>query len=118
MIKKIELLKNKEWPSWAPMVVAALGALLYLIQAVMYAYTTVPGLDEGSYLLKGILYLRGVYQPFEPYGPFTNKAPFAFLIPGFAQYVFGAGLRTGRFFFIFLGMLTLLGVCHSPSLVG
>lgn len=110
MIKKIDLLKNKEWPSWAPMVVAALGALLYLIQAVMYAYTTVPGLDEGSYLLKGILYLRGVYQPFEPYGPFTNKAPFAFLIPGFAQYVFGAGLRTGRFFFIFLGMLTLLGV--------
>ncbi|HQX00884.1 MAG TPA: glycosyltransferase family 39 protein [Anaerolineales bacterium] len=110
MMKKFESLKNREWPSWAPIVVAALGALLYLIQAVIYAYTTVPGLDEGSYLLKGILYLRGVYEPFEPYGPLTNKAPFAFLIPGFVQYLFGAGLRTGRFFAIFLGLLTLLGV--------
>jgi hypothetical protein len=110
MMKKFELLKNREWPSWAPIIAAALGALLYLIQAVMYAYTTVPGLDEGSYLLKGILYLRGVYQPFEPYGPLTNKAPFAFLIPGFVQYLFGAGLRTGRFFSIFLGLLTLVGV--------
>lgn len=110
MMKKFESLKNREWPSWAPIVVAALGALLYLIQAVIYAYTTVPGLDEGSYLLKGILYLRGVYEPFEPYGPLTNKAPFAFLIPGFVQYLFGAGLRTGRSFAIFLGLLTLLGV--------
>ena len=110
MMKKFEDLKNREWPSWAPIVVAALGALLYLIQAVIYAYTTVPGLDEGSYLLKGILYLRGVYEPFEPYGPLTNKAPFAFLIPGFVQYLFGVGLRTGRSFAIFLGLLTLLGV--------
>jgi hypothetical protein len=110
MIKKIELLKNREWPSWAPIGLAVVGALLYLIQSVIYAYTTVPGLDEGSYLLKGILFLRGVYQPFEPYGPFTNKAPFAFLIPGFAQSIFGAGLRTGRFFFVAIGMLTLLGV--------
>jgi hypothetical protein len=55
------------------------------------------------------LYLRGVYEPFEPYGPLTNKAPFAFLIPGFAQYLFGAGLRTGRYFSIFLGLLAVLG---------
>ena len=110
MMKKFEFLKNRELPSWAPILLAALGALLYLTQAVVYAHTTVPGLDEGSYLLKGILYLRGVYEPFEPYGPLTNKAPFAFLIPGFVQYLFGAGLRTGRFFAIFLGLLTLLGV--------
>ena len=67
-------------------------------------------LDEGSYLIKGIFYLRGVYEPFEPYGPLTNKAPFAFLIPGFAEFLFGAGLRTGRYFSIFLGLLTVLGV--------
>lgn len=109
MISKIQLLKNREWPSWTPVVVAALGALLYLIQAVIYAHTSVPGLDEGAYLLKGLLYLRGTYVPFEPYGPLTNKAPFAFLIPGSAQFLFGAGLRTGRYFSIFLGMLTLLG---------
>ena len=92
-----------------PSLLAVLGALLYLIQAWNYAHTTIPGLDEGSYLFKGILYLRGVYEPFEPYGPLTNKAPLAFLIPGFAQYIFGAGLRTGRFFMIFLGLLAIVG---------
>lgn len=103
-------LKNKQLPSWLPFAMAGLGAVLYLIQAVIYAHTTVSGLDEGSYLIKGIFYLNGVYEPFEPYGPLTNKAPFAFLIPGFAEYLFGAGLRTGRYFSIFLGLLTMLGV--------
>jgi hypothetical protein len=103
-------LKNRQLPSWLPFVLAGLGAVLYLIQAVIYAHTTVSGLDEGSYLIKGMFYLNGVYEPFEPYGPLTNKAPFAFLIPGFAEYLFGAGLRTGRYFSIFLGLLTMLGV--------
>jgi hypothetical protein len=100
---------NKELPSWLPFLLAGVGAILYLIQAVIYAHTTVSGLDEGSYLIKGMYYLNGVYRPFEPYGPLTNKAPFAFLIPGFAEYLFGAGLRTGRYFSIFLGLLTILG---------
>lgn len=102
-------LKNNELPSWLPFALAGLGAVLYLIQAVNYAHTTVSSLDEGSYLIKGMFYLNETYQPFEPYGPLTNKAPFAFLIPGIAEYVFGAGLRTGRYFSIFLGLLTLLG---------
>ncbi len=93
-----------------PLLLAGVGALLYLIQAFLYAHTTVSSLDEGSYLIKGIFYWRGVYEPFEPYGPLTNKAPFAFLIPGFAEYLFGPGLRTGRYFSIFLGLLTIAGV--------
>lgn len=92
-----------------PQLLAILGALLYLIQAWHYAHTTIPGLDEGSYLFKGYLFLHGIYKPFQPYGPLTNKAPLAFLIPGLAQYIFGAGLRTGRYFAIFLGLLTILG---------
>jgi len=108
-MKNSQVIKHGEIASWMPLVLAFLGALLYLIQAWHYAHTTIPGLDEGSYLFKGDLYLRGVYEPFEPYGPLTNKAPFAFLIPGFAQYLFGAGLRTGRYFAIFLGLLTVLG---------
>ncbi|NJN79102.1 MAG: hypothetical protein HC797_00745 [Anaerolineales bacterium] len=32
------------------------------------------------------------------------------MIPGFAEYLFGAGLRTGRYFSIFLGFLTILAV--------
>lgn len=108
-MKNFEFFKNREWPSWMPGLLAALGGLLYLIQAVIYAHTTIPGLDEGSYLLKGILYLRGVYEPFQPYGPLTNKAPFAFLIPGYAEYLFGAGLRTGRYFAISMGLMAVLG---------
>ena len=108
-----KLLKNKDLPSWLPLVLAGLGAILYLIRAFVYAHTTVSSLDEGSYLIKGMFYLTGVYQPFEPYGPLTNKAPLAFLIPGFAEYLFGAGLRTGRYFSIFLGLLTILGVWVS-----
>lgn len=101
---------KKELPSWLPLVLAGVGAILYLIQAIVYAHTTVSSLDEGSYLIKGMFYLNGVYKPFEPYGPLTNKAPFAFLIPGVAEYIFGAGLRTGRYFSIFLSLLTILGV--------
>ncbi len=100
---------KKELPSWLPVVMAIAGAILYFARAIMYAQTTVSSLDEGSYLIKGILYMRGVYEPFEPYGPLTNKAPFAFLIYGVAEAIFGAGLRTGRYFSIFLGLLTLLG---------
>jgi 4-amino-4-deoxy-L-arabinose transferase-like glycosyltransferase len=108
-MKEAPVLKKAILASWTPHVLALLGAFLYLVQAWHYARTTIPGLDEGSYLFKGYLYLHGVYEPFEPYGPLTNKAPFAFLIPGFAQYLFGAGLRTGRLFAIFLGLLAILG---------
>ena len=87
---------KKELPSCLPLVLAGVGAILYLIQAIIYAHTTVSSLDEGSYLIKGMFYLNGVYKPFEPYGPLTNKAPFAFLIPGMAEYLFGAGLRQLR----------------------
>lgn len=102
-------LRGKEsLPSWLPYVLAIVGVVLYLMQAVRYAHTTVSSLDEGSYLIKGLFYLTGVYEPFEPNGPLTNKAPFAFLIPGVAEYIFGAGLRTGRYFSILLGLLTII----------
>jgi 4-amino-4-deoxy-L-arabinose transferase-like glycosyltransferase len=99
-----EKLSHPAVPLW----LAGLGGLFYLIQALIYAHTTVSSLDEGSYLIKGLFYLNGIYEPFEPYGPLTNKAPFAFLIPGFAEYLFGAGLRTGRYFSILLGFLTVV----------
>lgn len=110
MIRKFILNGRNELPPWTPAFLAWTGVVLYFIQAVIYAHTSISDLDEGSYLLKGILYLRGVYEPFEPYGPLTNKAPFAFLIPGFAEFLFGAGVRTGRYFAVFLGLLTVLGV--------
>lgn len=109
MTKLPGFLKSRNLPPWLPLALAGMGGILYLIQAFLFAHTSVSGLDEGSYLIKGMLYWNGSYQPFEPYGPLTNKAPLAFLIPGFAEHLFGAGLRTGRYFSIFLGFLTLLG---------
>lgn len=110
LMKNPSIPMKKELPSWLPLVLAGVGAILYLIQALIYAHTTVSSLDEGSYLIKGMFYLNGIYKPFEPYGPLTNKAPLAFIIPGIAEFIFGAGLRTGRYFSIFLGLLTILGV--------
>ncbi len=110
LMKNPSIPMKKELPPWLPLVLAGVGAILYLIQALIYAHTTVSSLDEGSYLIKGMFYLNGIYKPFEPYGPLTNKAPLAFIIPGIAEYIFGAGLRTGRYFSIFLGLLTILGV--------
>jgi hypothetical protein len=49
---KIEFLKDKKLPSWLPYLLAGVGAILYLIQAFIYAHTTVSSLDEGSYLIK------------------------------------------------------------------
>ncbi len=108
----------RKWPEWTGYAVALLGSFLYLIQALIYAHTTIPGLDEGSYLYKGYLFVTGVYKPFEPYGPLTNKAPLAFLIPGIAEFIFGPGLRTGRYFAVFLGLLTLLGTWISARRFG
>lgn len=88
--------------------VAFLGVLIYFVQAVGYAHTTISDLDEGAYLLKGWLFATGEYHPFDP-GISTNKAPLAFLMPGYVQLLFGPGLRTGRYFAVFLGVLMLVG---------
>lgn len=81
----------------------AIGA--FLIQAFIYAHQLPSRVDEGSFLIKGYYYVTGKYQPFQDYGPWTNNMPLAYYIPGVAQAIFGAGLRTGRYFAIFLTLL-------------
>lgn len=93
-----------------PLILSLLAGLIFLIQAVIYAHIQDITMDEGTYLMKGLLFMRGDYQPFEEYGPWTNKMPLAFYIPGAAQFVFGPGLRTGRYFSIFLALLMVLGM--------
>ncbi len=73
------------------------GLIVFVGRAVLAARHQVPVLDEGTYLLKGLLFARGVYQPFQPNGPWTNHMPLSFLIPGFIQKWFGPGLATGRY---------------------
>jgi 4-amino-4-deoxy-L-arabinose transferase-like glycosyltransferase len=103
---KTNLLKSR----FAPFAVFMAGLALFLGQALVYMRQLPSTLDEGNYLYKGFLFVTGVIQPFQPYGVWTNKMPFAFLIPGTAQALFGPGLLTGRLFAIFLGLITLLAL--------
>lgn len=96
---------------------ALLGAGLYAFQLFIYAHASYSRLDESAYLYKGYLFATGQYAPFDP-GIWTNKAPLAFLIPGYIQKWFGPGLRTGRYFAIFLAMLMLLGVWLTARRLG
>ena len=91
-------------------VFALVGGMLYLVQSWIYAHTQASLLDEGAYLLKGYLFTSGKYWPYQDYGPWTNHTPLSFLIPGWIELLFCPGLRTGRYFAVFLGLLTLLGL--------
>lgn len=75
-------------------------------------------MDEGLYLYKGYLFASGQYWPFQDYGPWTNHMPLSFLIPGFVQVWLGPGLRTGRYFALLLGILTILGVWVATRNLG
>jgi hypothetical protein len=98
---------TKEWIAYG---IAFLGGMAYLVQLWVYAHSQTPTLDEGTYLEKGYLFVRGVYKPFQPYGFWTNKTPLAFTIPGVIQVLFGEGLRSGRYFAIFLNVLMLAAI--------
>lgn len=110
-------LQRRAWPAWTADAVALLGLFVYLAQAVIFAHTTVSNLDEGAYLLKGTLFVSGGYRPFDP-GIWTNKAPLAFLIPGFVQFIFGPGLRTGRYLATFFGVMAVIGTWMAARRLG
>jgi hypothetical protein len=96
--------------SRGPLLLALLGGLVYALQAILYAQTQASVLDEGLYLYKGWLFATGRYTPFQEFGPWTNHMPLSFLIPGWVQLLFGAGLRTGRGLAILLGLCSVAGV--------
>ena len=87
-----------------------LAGVSYWILSLGHAHGQISVLDEGLYLYKGYLFASGVFTPFQDYGPLTNHMPLSFLIPGWIQVIFGPGIRTGRYFSIFLGVLMLLGI--------
>jgi hypothetical protein len=109
--------QKRNFPTWTADAVALIGLALYFVQAMVFAHTMVSNLDEGAYLLKGILFATGKYHPFDP-GISTNKAPLAFLIPGYVQLLFGAGLRTGRYLAVFFGVMTVLGTWVAARRLG
>lgn len=111
-------LRTQKWPEWTANAFALLGLLVYVAQSILFAHTTISSLDEGGYLYKGLLFAEGVYRPFQPYGFWTNKAPLAFLIPGYVQVLFGAGLRVGRYLSVLEGVLALLGMWIASNRIG
>lgn len=102
--------KVGEWPAWSADAIAWTGLVVYLARSFLFAHTTISNLDEGSYLYKGLLFAEGVYRPFQPYGVWTNKMPLAFLVPGYIQWLFDAGLRTGRYLAVIEGTLAVVGL--------
>jgi hypothetical protein len=95
---------------WIAESIAVLAAVVYGFQSFIYIHQIIPTLDESNYLFKGYLFAKGIYFPYQEYGPLTNKMPLSFLIPGWIQALFGPGLRTGRIFAVLLGVLMLLGL--------
>ncbi|HZW03252.1 MAG TPA: hypothetical protein VFF68_04960, partial [Anaerolineaceae bacterium] len=72
-------------------------------------HTQRSSLDEGVYLVKGLLFATGQYLPYQPYGPYMHKLPLAFLIPGVVQAI-EPGIRSGRLFAFVLNLLLLLAL--------
>jgi hypothetical protein len=92
------------------MAFALAGMAVYLAFAIHFANTQRSTIDEGLYLYKGYLFAKGIYHPFQEYGPRTEYSPLSFLIPGYIQLWFGPGLLTGRIFAILIGILALWGL--------
>lgn len=109
MLKTLEnLIKKPFFRERLPDLLSAAGLGFYALRALHYARTLFSTLDEGNYLYKGLLYVTGIYDVYQPYGPFMGKMPLSFLIPGWVQAVFGPGLRTGRYFALALSLLVIV----------
>jgi hypothetical protein len=112
------LLQRLQDVPWLAEIICLLMGAAYALQGIYYAHHLDVTMDEGTYLMKGVLYLKGVYAPFEPYGPLTNKTPLAYFIPGIPQVLFEPGLRTGRYFSLVIGLLMLVGVWLAARQLG
>ena len=106
-MKRLQAFKSY---TWLAELFAIVGAILFAVQTWTYIHTQISILDEGNYLLKGLLFVRGQYKIYQDYGPWSNHMPLSFYFPGIVQEIFGPGLRTGRYFAFVLGLLILLGI--------
>ena len=98
--------------------VTVIGLALYVAQSWYFVNSLDSIGDEGAYLYKGYMFARGDYHPFQEYTFWTNKAPLAFLIPGYIQLWFGPDLRTARYFAMLVSILMLVGVWITAKRLG
>ena len=107
--QKIKI-KEKEFIDKIPTILSLLVIILYIFQAAGYVHHVQPVMDESTYLLKGKWFLDGTFQPFQEYGPLTNKPPLSFMTLGISQLMLEPGLKSGRIIAIFFGVIMLLGL--------
>lgn len=93
---------------WA--ILGLFGALLYAYQLIFYAITTLPNMDEGAFLLKGLSYATGRYTYYQDYGFWNTKMFFSYYLYGYIQVLFGAGLLAPRIFAVLLNLTTLFAI--------
>jgi len=100
----------RKYGVWIAVLLSLAGGWYFAHQTWGYIHTlTSDVLDESLYFQKGYMFALGKYKPFQDYGPLTNHMPLSFMIPGWVQVWFGAGLRTGRYYVFALGILIMLG---------
>jgi len=99
-------------------IITVLGLIVYVAQSWYFVNSLDSIGDEGAYLYKGYMFARGDYYPFQEYTFWTNKAPLAFLIPGYIQLWFGPGLREARYFAMLVSLLMLIGVWITARRLG
>ncbi len=119
ILKKSEL--NLFWvktKKHIPTIIAFLGLIYYSNQgldAINYSVSSV--YDEAGYMTRGFQITSGQYWPYEDYSPFLDHMPLSFIIPGFAQIVFGPGIGTGRYFALAISILGLIGLWFTARAI-
>jgi len=72
------------------------AVIFFLNNSINGMFTSPSIMDEGAYSIKGYLFAIGEYFPYKDYGPWTNKMPLSFMIPGWIQQFFGPSLISIR----------------------
>lgn len=110
MIRNPQTLTPDKFLKKLPLVLAGIAFCIYISQSIIFTQIRLPNLDEGAYLYKGLQYALGTYQPFQPYGFWTNKMYLTFYLYGWVQQLFTPGLLAPRLFAVFLGSLSVAGM--------
>lgn len=106
----MKLFEQIQSQRWLPLTLAALAGVFFLVFSFHLTHQMVVTMDEGSYLLKGKWLLDGSHNQFDESKPVLNKMPLSFVAHGLSQILFEPGIRAGRYFSIFQGLLTLIGL--------
>ena len=110
MHKRNAIFEKEKIKTLLPIILSILAIILYIVQATYYMHHIQPVMDESTYLLKGKWFIDRTYQPFQDYGPLTNKPPISFIALGISQILFGPGLESGRILAIIFSVIMLIGL--------